>query len=62
MINVPCPLSGKLDELADVMIEKGTKLFICAVGVPPKFLVDNPAVDRHFSYPPNELKKKRGWH
>eukprot|EP01084_Bolivina_argentea_P056341 103136_1 len=32
---------GKLDELIDVIIEaKGCKLFVCAVGVPPKYIVD----------------------
>ncbi len=25
------------------MIEEGVKLFVCAVGVPPKWLVDKPA-------------------
>jgi NAD(P)H-dependent flavin oxidoreductase YrpB (nitropropane dioxygenase family) len=27
---------GKLSELVDVIIEEKTKLFVCAVGVPPK--------------------------
>ena len=32
---------GKLDELIDVIIEsKGCKLFVSAVGVPPKYIVD----------------------
>lgn len=31
---------GNLDKLADIMIEEGVKLFVCAVGVPPKSLVD----------------------
>jgi NAD(P)H-dependent flavin oxidoreductase YrpB (nitropropane dioxygenase family) len=31
---------GKLDELIDVIIEEKTKLFVCAVGVPPKEVVD----------------------
>merc|ERR1719174_3161644 len=31
---------GKIDELADIIIEGGAKLFICAVGVPPKWLVE----------------------
>ena len=31
---------GKLDQLIDVIIESGTKLFVSAVGVPPKHVVD----------------------
>jgi len=31
---------GKLPELIDIIIEEGTKLFVCAVGVPPKWAVD----------------------
>ena len=31
---------GTLPELIDVIIEGGTKLFVCAVGVPPKWAVD----------------------
>jgi NAD(P)H-dependent flavin oxidoreductase YrpB (nitropropane dioxygenase family) len=31
---------GHLDELVDVIIEGGTKLFVCAVGVPPKYVVE----------------------
>jgi NAD(P)H-dependent flavin oxidoreductase YrpB (nitropropane dioxygenase family) len=31
---------GKLDELIDVIIEEKTSLFVCAVGVPPKAIVD----------------------
>ncbi|KAK5937141.1 hypothetical protein PMZ80_010682 [Knufia obscura] len=31
---------GGLDELIDVIIESGAKLFVCAVGVPPKAVVD----------------------
>ena len=31
---------GHLDELIDVIIESGTKLFVCAVGVPSKGVVD----------------------
>jgi len=31
---------GKLDELVDTIIESGTKLFVSAVGVPPKHVVD----------------------
>ena len=31
---------GKLSELIDVIIEEGTALFVCAVGVPPKEVVD----------------------
>lgn len=31
---------GKLDELIDVIIEEKTKLFVCAVGVPPKEVVE----------------------
>jgi len=31
---------GKLDELIDVIIEEKTALFVCAVGVPPKAIVD----------------------
>lgn len=31
---------GKLDELIDVTIESGAKLFVCAVGVPPKGVID----------------------
>lgn len=31
---------GQLPELIDVIIEGGAKLFVCAVGVPPKWAVD----------------------
>ncbi|KAK7440210.1 hypothetical protein VKT23_017152 [Stygiomarasmius scandens] len=31
---------GQLPELLDVIIEGGAKLFVCAVGVPPKWAVD----------------------
>lgn len=31
---------GKLNEMGDVMIEMGCKLFVCAVGVPPKWFVE----------------------
>jgi NAD(P)H-dependent flavin oxidoreductase YrpB (nitropropane dioxygenase family) len=31
---------GKLDELVDIIIEEKAALFICAVGVPPKWAVD----------------------
>lgn len=31
---------GKLDELVDIIIESGAKLFVSAVGVPPKAVVD----------------------
>ncbi|KAF1960868.1 oxidoreductase-like protein [Byssothecium circinans] len=31
---------GKLNELADIIIESGAKLFVSAVGVPPKSLVE----------------------
>ncbi|KAF9269204.1 2-nitropropane dioxygenase [Marasmius fiardii PR-910] len=31
---------GKLDELIDVIIEEKTRLFVCAVGVPPRHVVD----------------------
>jgi len=31
---------GTLPQMADVMIEEGVKLFVTAVGVPPKWLVD----------------------
>ncbi|KAI9774597.1 MAG: hypothetical protein M1840_002846 [Geoglossum simile] len=31
---------GKLDELVEIMIESGTKLFVCAIGVPPRRVVD----------------------
>lgn len=31
---------GKLDKLIDVIIESGAKLFVCAVGVPPKQVVE----------------------
>lgn len=31
---------GLLPQMADAMIEEGVKLFVCAVGVPPKWLVD----------------------
>jgi len=32
--------NGKLPQLVDLIIEKGAKLFVCAVGVPPKWLVE----------------------
>ncbi|TPX37501.1 nitronate monooxygenase [Synchytrium microbalum] len=31
---------GQLPQLIDVIIEEGAKLFVCAVGVPPKWAVD----------------------
>ncbi|KAL8672966.1 MAG: hypothetical protein Q9168_002599 [Polycauliona sp. 1 TL-2023] len=31
---------GKLEELVDVIIEERTRLFVCAVGVPPRSVVD----------------------
>lgn len=31
---------GKLDELVSIIIDSGAKLFVCAVGVPPKAVVD----------------------
>lgn len=31
---------GKLPELIDIIIESGAKLFVSAVGVPPKAVVD----------------------
>jgi len=31
---------GKLDKLIDIIIESGAKLFVCAVGVPPKHIVE----------------------
>ena len=31
---------GKLDELIDITIESGARLFVCAVGVPPKRIID----------------------
>lgn len=30
---------GHLDELIEVIIKSGTKLFVCAVGVPPKQII-----------------------
>ena len=31
---------GQLPELIDVIIEEKARLFVCAVGVPPKWVVD----------------------
>jgi NAD(P)H-dependent flavin oxidoreductase YrpB (nitropropane dioxygenase family) len=31
---------GKLDELVSIIIDSGAKLFVCAIGVPPKHVVD----------------------
>ncbi|KAI1327717.1 2-nitropropane dioxygenase [Xylariaceae sp. FL0255] len=31
---------GKLDELIDITIESGAKLFVCAVGVPPPYIIE----------------------
>ncbi|KAF2704306.1 NPD-domain-containing protein [Pleomassaria siparia CBS 279.74] len=31
---------GKLDELIDIIIDSGARLFVCAVGVPPKAVVE----------------------
>ncbi|PKS05354.1 hypothetical protein jhhlp_008728 [Lomentospora prolificans] len=31
---------GKLDELIDITIDSGAKLFVCAVGVPPRRIID----------------------
>lgn len=31
---------GKLDGLIDIIIESGAKLFVCAIGVPPKHIVE----------------------
>ena len=32
--------AGQLPELIDVIIQGGASLFVCAVGVPPKWVVD----------------------
>lgn len=32
--------SGKLDETVEIIIEEGAKLFVSAVGVPPKHVVE----------------------
>lgn len=32
--------SGRLNELIDVTIEGGAKLFVCAIGVPPRHVID----------------------
>jgi hypothetical protein len=32
--------NGKLNELVDIIIEEKASLFVCAVGVPPKHVVD----------------------
>jgi len=42
-MNVPLTLplaKGKLNELVDIIIESGAKLFVSAVGVPPQAVVD----------------------
>ena len=31
---------GKLEELIDIIIECGARLFVCAIGIPPKHIVD----------------------
>lgn len=31
--------NGKLDELVDLIIDSGAKLFVCAVGVPPAYVI-----------------------
>ncbi|KAK2616279.1 hypothetical protein QQS21_000713 [Conoideocrella luteorostrata] len=31
---------GKLEELIDITIESGAKLFVCAIGVPPKHIIE----------------------
>jgi len=31
---------GKLDELIDIVVDSGTKLFVSAVGVAPKYVVE----------------------
>ncbi|KDN52461.1 2-nitropropane dioxygenase [Tilletiaria anomala UBC 951] len=31
---------GKLPELIDIIVEEGVKLFVCAVGIPPRWAVD----------------------
>ncbi|KOS17048.1 putative nitronate monooxygenase [Escovopsis weberi] len=31
---------GRLDELIDIVVESGARLFVCAVGVPPRRVVD----------------------
>jgi NAD(P)H-dependent flavin oxidoreductase YrpB (nitropropane dioxygenase family) len=31
---------GRLDELIDVIIDGGASLFVCGIGVPPKWVVD----------------------
>lgn len=31
---------GKLDELVEIIIDSGAKLFVCAIGVPPKHIVE----------------------
>merc|ERR1712072_571890 len=37
---------GKLDELVTIIIDSGAKLFVSAVGVPPKHVVDRLQGDR----------------
>ena len=32
--------NGKLEELIDITIESGAKLFVCAIGVPPRHIID----------------------
>lgn len=32
--------NGKLEELIDITIESGAKLFVCAIGLPPKHIID----------------------
>ena len=32
--------NGQLEELIDVIIQGGASLFVCAVGVPPKWVVE----------------------
>ncbi|KAK4177478.1 2-nitropropane dioxygenase [Triangularia setosa] len=32
--------NGKLDELIDITVSSGAKLFVCAVGVPPKHVIE----------------------
>ena len=41
--NISCQYDytkGQLPELIDVIIDEKAKLFVCAVGVPPKWVVD----------------------
>jgi len=52
---------GKLGELVDIIIDSGAKLFVSAVGVPPRAVVEKlHKVSKHPPTPAHNPAKSRG--